>query len=171
MDIRRTLEQTALFSDLDDEGFARLVDRVEVGAGTSIQREQVQQLGPGGQTFVPGATQVAWIFSPTNYTSHTVPFLQVKQEVKQLQEQQPPAGKLTPWDYLKQYSKPWLPQDVTDLFKRRCRALEAPQWFQPQGAAHPWPYYTLPTLETAYAQATRQLSFLEAPWGWSRRRG
>jgi ferredoxin-NADP reductase/CRP-like cAMP-binding protein/cytochrome P450 len=30
MDIRRTLEQTALFSDLDDEGFARLIDRVEV---------------------------------------------------------------------------------------------------------------------------------------------
>ena len=30
MDIRSTLQQTALFSDLDDEGFARLVDRAEV---------------------------------------------------------------------------------------------------------------------------------------------
>jgi len=59
-----------------------VVDRVEIGENTSIQRETVEQTGSGAQSFVPGATQVAWIFWPTNYTSFTVPFLQVKQEVR-----------------------------------------------------------------------------------------
>jgi hypothetical protein len=59
-----------------------VVDRVEIGENTSIQREQIQQPGGGPQTFADGATQVTWIFSPTNYTSFTVPFLQVKQEIK-----------------------------------------------------------------------------------------
>ena len=62
-------------------GAGVVVDRIEIGENTTIQREQVQHTANGLQSFVPGATQVVWIFWPTNYTSFTLPFLQVKQEV------------------------------------------------------------------------------------------
>jgi hypothetical protein len=59
-----------------------VIDRVEIGDVTTIQREQIDVTGPNPpQTFTGGATQVAWIFSPTNYTSYAVPFLQVKQQI------------------------------------------------------------------------------------------
>jgi len=59
-----------------------VVDRVEVGDDTSIQREQIQNADTHGRTFVSGATQVVWIFSPTSLTSFKVPFLQVKQKIE-----------------------------------------------------------------------------------------
>lgn len=74
------------FVDIDGKltgvpGAVVVVDRIEIGENTSIQREQVQQIVNNAPILVPGASQVVWIFSPTNYTSFMVPFLQVKQEI------------------------------------------------------------------------------------------
>jgi hypothetical protein len=63
------------------KGAVVVVDRLEIGENTSIQPEHVEHIVNNLPSFVPGATQVHWEFSPTNYTSVTVPFLQVKQEV------------------------------------------------------------------------------------------
>jgi hypothetical protein len=65
------------FPDLD--GIPLAIDRIEVGSGTEIQRQK--ELPVGTTQPRDAATQVVWIFSPTNYHSITVPFLQVKQEI------------------------------------------------------------------------------------------
>lgn len=60
-----------------------VVDRVEIGDTTFIQREQTITYQPSGlpQTQAT-ASQNVWIFTPTNLTSFYVPYLQIKQEVK-----------------------------------------------------------------------------------------
>src|SRR5688572_27051787 len=65
----------------DPSGNRLVVDRIEIGESTSIQREQTIEVVNGLPQARDIATQVVWILSPTNYTSFTVPFLQVKQEV------------------------------------------------------------------------------------------
>ncbi len=77
-----------------------------------------------------------------------------------LQERQPPEGRMTVYDYLRRYSKPRLPETVFDTFKYHCRQTEKPVWFRPDGRDNASPYYTLLALDSAYAEATRQLSFL-----------
>ena len=59
-----------------------VVDRVEIGESTWIQREQTIQLKNRVPVHSEIATQIVWLFSPTSFTSHSVPFLQVKQEVR-----------------------------------------------------------------------------------------
>lgn len=85
----------------------------------------------------------------------------VGERVKALESNTPPASKWTVFTYLKDFSKPYLHVDVMDAFKAACRRLEEPQKFTPQGMDYPLFYYTLTTLDTAYVQATRQLSFLD----------
>ncbi|HEX3238613.1 MAG TPA: hypothetical protein VHR18_00580 [Solirubrobacterales bacterium] len=66
--------------DLTDfDGTELTIDRIDIGDATSIQREL--EIDPASGSLRPAATQVVWIFSPRNYTSVTVPFLQVRQEV------------------------------------------------------------------------------------------
>ncbi len=65
----------------DKHGNRLVVDRVVIGEITLIQREKTILVN-GLPASEDSATQVVWVFSPTNYTSVTVPFLQVKQEVK-----------------------------------------------------------------------------------------
>jgi len=58
-----------------------VVDRVVVGENTSIQREKKINMASGIPVTEDSNRQVVWIFSPTNYYSVTVPFLQVRQDV------------------------------------------------------------------------------------------
>ena len=65
----------------DPDGNRLVVDQVIIGESTWLQREQTIELVNGLPKPVDIATQLVWIFSPTNLFSVTVPFLQVKQEV------------------------------------------------------------------------------------------
>lgn len=65
----------------DADGNRLVVDQVVIGETTWIQREQTIELVNGLPKPKEIATQVVWIFSPTNLFNVTVPFLQVKQEV------------------------------------------------------------------------------------------
>lgn len=77
-----------------------------------------------------------------------------------LQERQPPDGKSTVRAFLKRYSKPFLPKEILDALKYCCRQAEKPELFRPDGSDYADNYYSLHTLNNAYAEATRQLSFL-----------
>lgn len=64
------------------KGSVVVVDHVEIGPLTSIQREKRLEKVPGGiPREVDAATHNAWIFSPTNYTSFEVPYMQVRQQL------------------------------------------------------------------------------------------
>ncbi len=66
----------------DVKGTKVVVDRVTIGGATSIQREKrLVQSGSGIPQPHDHASQTVWIFSPTNHTSYTVPFLQVRQDL------------------------------------------------------------------------------------------
>lgn len=66
----------------DVKGARVVVDQVTIGGSTSIQREKrLVQSGPGIPQPQDHASQTVWIFSPTNHTSFTVPFLQVRQDL------------------------------------------------------------------------------------------
>ena len=61
-----------------------VVDRVEIGGDTKLQREQrvkKDSKAAGQQEWESSASHHAWIFSTKNYTSFPVPYLQVSQEV------------------------------------------------------------------------------------------
>lgn len=75
-------------------------------------------------------------------------------------ERQPPADRLTVQQFLRQYSKPYLPREVLDTFRIACRHAEAPIMFRQEGYDYAVPYYTLATLLMVYEESTRQLSFL-----------
>lgn len=88
-----------------------------------------------------------------------------------LTERQPPAGRLSPVQWLKQYGKPRLPREVLDNFRAACRRTEEAVWYRPESFDYQLPYYTPETLARAYAEATKQLSFLlPAPEERQRRR-
>jgi hypothetical protein len=67
---------------------------------------------------------------------------------------------LTVRDFLRRYSKPFLPKEILDALKYCCRKIEKPELFRPDGLDYADSYYSLQTLSAAYAEATRQLSFL-----------
>jgi len=82
--IRNRLKSIPLCVDreLDDSDGTRLVvDRVVIADNTWLQREQSIELVNNVPKSNDAATQSVWIFSPTNLTTVTVPYLQVKQEV------------------------------------------------------------------------------------------
>ncbi len=65
----------------DEDGTLLVVDRVEIGDLTSIQRERRLDVSSGVEQIVAHSSQVVWQFSPTNLNTITVPFLQVRQNV------------------------------------------------------------------------------------------
>jgi hypothetical protein len=82
--VRNRLKAISLCVDRelpDVDGTPLVVDQVVIGESTWIQREQRIKLVNNAPQSEDSATQLVWIFWPTNYTSFTVPFLQVKQEV------------------------------------------------------------------------------------------
>lgn len=85
---------------------------------------------------------------------------QLETSVAALEAHKPPENKLTVPGYLKRFHKPYLHRDILDAFKAACTRREHPEGFRPQWSEHPLNYYTLATLDAAYAEATRQLSFL-----------
>lgn len=82
----------------------------------------------------------------------------VKDELAAVKEDLPPAGKLTPLDWMYRYSKPRLSPDLWKAFQQKCRALEPPERFQPKGAPYAWSYYSPETIAKAYGLAIRQLA-------------
>ena len=72
--------QIGIDREIDYAGSRFAIDRITFGA-TRVQREHRQDPRTGVATVDAAGTQVAWIFSPRNYSSATVPFLQVKQFV------------------------------------------------------------------------------------------
>lgn len=82
--VRNRLKAVPLCVDrelTDADGNRLVVDQIVIGETTWIQREQTIEVVNGLPEPKDIATQVVWIFSPTSYTSYTLPFLQVKQEV------------------------------------------------------------------------------------------
>jgi hypothetical protein len=82
--VRNRLKSIPLCIDrevLDSDGTRLVVDRVVVAESTWLQREKSIELVNNLPQPSDTATQLVWLFSPTNYTSITVPFLQVKQEL------------------------------------------------------------------------------------------
>jgi hypothetical protein len=82
--VRNRLKALPLFVDLsfpDVDGTPLVVDEVIIGDETTLQRERV--LDAAGVPMA-AATQTVWTFSPNNLTSFTVPYLQVRQEVRVL---------------------------------------------------------------------------------------
>lgn len=82
--VRNRLKAVPLCVDREltaPDGNRLVVDQIVIGESTWIQREQKIDLVNGVPTPKDIATQVVWIFSPTNYNFITVPFLQVKQEL------------------------------------------------------------------------------------------
>lgn len=83
--IRNRLKALPLCVDrelTDGDGNRLVVDQVVIGETTWIQREKTIEVVNGLPQPRDIATQVVWIFSPTNLFNVTVPFLQVKQEVQ-----------------------------------------------------------------------------------------
>jgi hypothetical protein len=83
----------------------------------------------------------------------------LEDKVAAIQERTPPTDRMTTKDFLRRYSKPYLPPEVLRVFNATCRKMEDPIRFTPQGFEYPWLYYTLETLMAAYDEVTRQLSF------------
>jgi hypothetical protein len=85
--VRNRLRAIPLGVDLslpDPEGGLVVLDRIVIGDSTILQREQTVDYSTGLPQVTNTATQVVWSLSPTNYASFTVPYVQVKQEVKVL---------------------------------------------------------------------------------------
>lgn len=76
---RELVDDTGQISGV--KGTRLVVDRVEFGSSTWIQREKAIDVVDGLPKPRDVATQSVWILWPTNHTSFTVPFLQVKQEL------------------------------------------------------------------------------------------
>lgn len=66
---------------VDKDGNHLVVDRVEVGELTSIQREMRLDESSGVEQTTAHSSQVVWRFSPTSLNTITVPFLQVRQNL------------------------------------------------------------------------------------------
>jgi prophage antirepressor-like protein len=72
----------------------------------------------------------------------------------------PPAGRFSCAGWLKATGKPFLAHTLFDNFKAACRRRELPTPYCPPGLLHAQPYYSPETLESAYMESTKQLSFL-----------
>ena len=72
----------------------------------------------------------------------------------------PPTGKLLIQDWIAQQGKPRLYGQLWTSIKSRCREIEDPQMFRPEGMDWPLPYYSPYTIATAYQQVTDQLTFI-----------
>src|ERR1700730_5379721 len=68
----------------DQDGSMLVVDQVVIGDTTTLQREQTVDYSSGIPQITDAATQSVWTFSPTNFVNFTVPYVQVKQEVRVL---------------------------------------------------------------------------------------
>jgi hypothetical protein len=84
--VRNRLRAINLGIDLSlpDPGGLLVVDQIVITNTTTLQREQTVDYSTGVPVITNSATQVVWTFSPTNLTNFTVPYVQVKQEVKVL---------------------------------------------------------------------------------------
>ena len=83
--IRNRLRALPLGLDLslpDQNGGELVVDQVQIGDFTSIQRELAADNSGGSFKAKPAATQLVWTLSPLNLGTFTVPYLQVRQEVR-----------------------------------------------------------------------------------------
>ena len=84
---RLRAEKLCVFQEIQLTNTSLVVDHVSIGDETQVQREQTLDLektiAAGGKTQIwkDHSSQVVWIFSYKNYTSWTVPFLQVRQQL------------------------------------------------------------------------------------------
>jgi len=74
-----------------------------------------------------------------------------------------PAGRSSCIQWIKDAGKPFLPPILFDNFKAECKRRELPILFRPGNMQWPLPYYTIKTLENAYEEVTKQLSFFRVP--------
>jgi hypothetical protein len=81
-------------------------------------------------------------------------------KVDALQASAPPSGRFSCVGWLKATGKPFLAHTLFDNFKAACRRRELGIPYCPPHGQHAMPYYTAATLDVAYAEATKQLSFL-----------
>jgi hypothetical protein len=86
--VRNRLRSLPLGVDLSlpdpDDGGLLVVDQVIIGDSTTVQREQFIDYSSGIPQAKDAATHLVSTFSPLNLSHFTVPYLQVKQEVKVL---------------------------------------------------------------------------------------
>ena len=85
--VRNRLRSIPLAVDLslpDLSGGTLVVDKIIIGDNTTIQREQKIAYTNNVPQLSDAATQSVWIFSPQNLFNITVPYVQVKQEVRVL---------------------------------------------------------------------------------------
>ena len=81
------MRASPLYVDLsfpDAAGGLLVVDQVVVGDITTVQRETTLDFSSGAPQAVPAATQLISTLSPTNPGSFTVPYVQVRQELRVL---------------------------------------------------------------------------------------
>ena len=82
------------------------------------------------------------------------------ERVTTLESRRPPADTLRVQDWISQQGKPRLYGQLWDRLKSRCREIEEPQMWRPEGMDWPLPYYSPYTIALAYAEVTAQLTFL-----------
>jgi hypothetical protein len=85
--VRNRIRSIPISVDLsfpDQNGVMLVVDQVVISDNTTLQREQTIDYSSGVPQVSDAATQTVSTFSPTNLTSFTVPYVQVKQEVNVL---------------------------------------------------------------------------------------
>lgn len=98
----------------------------------------------------------------------------VKESVAAIQDEQPPAGRMTCQDWLFRNQKPRLPKEVWQALQRRCKRYEVAIPFTPKGMLYPLWYHTPEVIERAYGEVTKQLSFIceaQVPYGRKRTHG
>lgn len=94
----------------------------------------------------------------------------IESRQRALETRTPPPGRLLIADWIGQNGKPRLYGDMWTAMKARCKTIEPPVMFRPEGMDYPLPFYTPETIARAYTEVTRQISFIhEAPARYGRR--
>jgi hypothetical protein len=85
--VRNRLRSIPIALDLsfpDRQRGPLVIDQVVIGDATTLQLEQAVSNAPGGPKTINAATQQVRVFSPTMLANLTVPYMQVKQEIRVL---------------------------------------------------------------------------------------
>lgn len=82
-------------------------------------------------------------------------------KVEAIESRRPPEGKSRVEDWLRRHSKPFLPRTVMKQLRAECRHIEPAEMFRPDGFDFAMPFWSDYTIARAYAEVTRQLSFME----------
>lgn len=76
-----------------------------------------------------------------------------------IEQRRPPVGKFTVVSWVRYHGKPYLNDEMMRLLKRGCQHREQAAEFRPEGTDWIQRYYTPETIEAAYADVTKQLTF------------